>query len=62
MQNHFGPVQNGIYWGVLLSGALVGVPDRIATVIQQPTAINLMLLFVSSGLLALLSLLRCRSF
>lgn len=59
---NFGPVQSGIYWLVIGSGAIVGVPDRLNAAMHDPTAINLMLVFVSSGVISLLALLKMERF
>lgn len=59
---NFGPVQSGIYWLVVGSGAVIGVPDRVNAAMHDPTATNLMLVFVSSGVTALLALLKMEQF
>lgn len=58
----FGPVQSGIFWLVVGSGALMGVPERVAVAVGAPSAENLASAFFSAGLVFLLSLLKLKPF
>lgn len=59
---NFGPVQTGIFYLIVGSGAIVGVPDRIGAVMHEPSATNLMLAFISSGVVFLLAMLKMEAF